>query len=129
MNTTTDIKRLEQEIQTVKRELLRIGPMHPGSVSPQWSVCGTATCRCHHPINPQKHGPYTKLTYVHRGKNACRFVRPEHVGELQKRLDAYKKFRELMGKWVELSIELGMAEFFSPGGTKQRRPSPPPAAT
>jgi hypothetical protein len=51
---------------------------------------------------------------VHRGKPVCRFVRAACVEEMKTRLAAYKKFRSLMDKWIELSIRQGMIEFFSP---------------
>ena len=69
-----------------------------------------------------KHGPYYKLAYVHRGKPVCRFVRAACVDEMKARLAAYKKFRSLMDKWIELSIRQGMIDFFAPAA-KTRVPS------
>jgi predicted alpha/beta superfamily hydrolase len=114
MNTTTSAKRLEREIETIKQNLLALGSMHPGSVSRQYQVCGNPACRCMHPKTPQKHGPYYKLAYVHRGKPVCRFVRAACVDEMKTRLAAYKKFRSLIDKWVELSIQQGVSDFFTP---------------
>jgi len=71
-----------------------------------------------HPKKPQKHGPYYKLAYVHRGKPVCRFVRADCVEEVKKRLCAYKTFRTLMDRWIELSIRQGVAEFFSPAAKR-----------
>jgi hypothetical protein len=126
MNASSRVQRCEREIEVIRQELLRLGPMHPGSISQQYHVCGTPTCRCHHPTEPQKHGPYSKLTYVHRGKPVCRFVQPTHLEELKTRLAAYKTFRILMDRWIALSIERGTAEFF-PSAGKPRRKSPPKA--
>lgn len=123
MNKASQIRRCEREIQTIRQELLRLGPIHPGSISQQYHVCGTPSCRCHHPTAPRKHGPYHKLTYVHRGKPVCRFVQAAHVEELRARLVAYKKFRTLMDRWVALSIQRAKAEFFPPRN-KPRRKSP-----
>lgn len=126
MDTASQIKRCEREIEAIRQELLGLGPMHPGSISQQYHVCGTPTCRCHHPTKPQKHGPYNKLTYVHRGSPVCRFVREADLDELKTRLTTYKRFRTLMGKWIALSIERAKAEFF-PSGDTPRRKSPPKA--
>jgi len=123
MKTTSQIKRWEQEIEAIRQELLRLGPMHPGSISLQYHVCGTPTCRCHHPTEPRKHGPYSKLTYVHRGRPVCRFVQAVHAEEIKSRLAAYKRFRFLIDKWVELSIRLGKDAFF-PSEDKPRRQPP-----
>ncbi len=124
MNITSPSARYEREIEVIQQELLRLGPMHPGSISQQYHVCGTSACRCHHPTKPQKHGPYNKLTYVYRGRPVCRFVREADLGELRTRLAAYKKFRTLMNKWIALSIERAKVEFFSSGDKPRRRSSP-----
>lgn len=106
-------KRLNQQIENLKRQLLELGPIHPGSVSSQYHACGNPTCRCHDPVNPAKHGPYNKLTYCHAGRSNCRFVRPECLTELTQRLDNYKTFRKLTARWVELSVQAGTVEFFT----------------
>lgn len=72
-----------------------------------------------HPKNPQKHGPYYKLAYVHCGKPVCRFVRADCVEEVKKRLYAYKTFRALMDQWIDLAIQQGVAEFFTPATKKK----------
>jgi hypothetical protein len=114
MNTNPSTERLEREIEAIKQTLLTLGPMHPGSVSRQYQVCGNPACRCLHPTKPQKHGPYYKLAYVHRGKPVCRFVRAACVDQMKTRLAAYKTFRSLVDKWIELSIRRGMIDFFAP---------------
>lgn len=121
MNNKSSGTRLEREIDVIKQKLLALGPMHPGSVSRQYQVCGNPACRCMHPEKPQKHGPYYKLAYVHRGKPVCRFVRRECVAAMKSRLAVYKKFRSLMDKWIELSIQQGMIDFFSPPSKAQTK--------
>ena len=114
MSTNTSVERLEGEIEVIKQNLLALGPMHPGSVSRQYQACGNPACRCMHPKTPKKHGPYYKLAYVHRGKPVCRFVRAACVDDMKAQLAAYKTFRALMDKWIELSIRRGMIAFFAP---------------
>jgi hypothetical protein len=114
MKTTTSIERLEREIVTIKQNLLQLGPMHPGSVSQQFQVCGRKECRCMDPQKPERHGPYYKLAYVYRGKPVCRFVRAACVDDMKIRLAVYKQFRSLMDKWIKLSIQRGKLEFFAP---------------
>ena len=114
MNTNPSTERLEREIEAIKQKLLALGPMHPGSVSRQYQACGNPACRCLHPTKPQKHGPYYKLAYVYRGKPVCRFVRAACVDEMKTRLTAYKTFRSLVDKWIELSIRRGTLDFFTP---------------
>ena len=108
MNANKKNKQLEKQIEEIKQRLLEIGPMHPGSVSQQYQVCGNSTCRCMDKKNPQRHGPYHKLSYVYHGKPVCRFVRAACVTDMKERLASYKEFRLLIDKWVELSIERGI---------------------
>ena len=123
MKPTPSLVRLESEIATVRQALLALGPMHPGSVSRQYQICGRRGCRCLHPQQPQRHGPYHKLAYVHRGRPVCRFVRAACATELTRRLTAYKAFRKLIDRWIELSIEQGRIEFFSPPPKPRTRTS------
>ena len=113
MKSNKTLKRLEDKINKVKQELLLLPPMHPGSVSRQYQVCGNPRCKCMHPKHPQRHGPYYKLAYVHRGKPVCRFVRADSVQQVKKQLASYKRFRTLMDRWIELSIQQGAIAFFS----------------
>jgi len=113
MNANKTLKKPEKELEDIKQQLLEVGSMHPGSMSQQYQVCGNKKCRCMDKETPQRHGPYYKLSYVYHGKPVCRFVRAACVEEMKVRLDAYKKFRLLTDKWIELSIEQGMAEFFT----------------
>ena len=76
-----------------------------------------------HPKKPQKHGPYYKLAYVHRGKPVCRFVRAACVEDMKARLAAYKTFRSFLDQWIELSIRRGQIEFFAPAAKSQVRRS------
>lgn len=113
MKRTHTIEQLEQEIEEVKARLAELGRVHPGSISEQYHACGKKACRCHDSVNPKKHGPYNKLNYAYRGKSSCRFVRKEHVAELEQRLSNYKSMRKLVDRWIELSIQAGAVEFFS----------------
>ena len=124
MNTTT-IASLEAESFDIQKELQTLGPMHPGSISSQYQVCGRAGCRCVDPVKPERHGPYHKLAYVYRGKPVCRFVRAGTEALLAERLTVYKRFRQLMDRWIALSIQRGGIEFFPAASkpTKTKKPA------
>ncbi len=96
---------IERRIEQLKKELAELGPMHPGSISEQYNVCGTPGCHCKDPKDPQRHGPYYQLSYGWRGKSSSRFVRPEHVMEMREKVATYKRLRELINEWVDLSLE------------------------
>jgi hypothetical protein len=122
---TTPISTLEAEIRTVQAELQNLGPMHPGSISQQYQVCGRAGCRCADPKQPQRHGPYHKLAYVYRGKPVCRFVRAGTERLISERLAVYKRFRQLVDRWIELSIQRGVIDFFSVVSATPKKDKPP----
>ena len=84
--------------------------MHPGSLGEQYNVCGTPGCQCKDPKKPRKHGPYYQLSYTWRGKSGTRFVRPERLAEMRRKVENYKRFRELVNAWVDLAVELEKAE-------------------
>ena len=118
MKTKPSLRKVEEEIAQIKKKLAALGPMHPGSISQQYQVCGKKGCKCKHPTEPQRHGPYSKLFYVHRGKKVCRFVRADCVDQVEERLQTYKTFRKLTDRWIELSIKIAQVEFF-PGRQAQ----------
>ena len=101
---------IEHRIAQVKQQLTRLGAMHPGSLSEQYNVCGKPVCRCKDLKNPQKHGPYHKLSFTWRGQGGTRFVRAERLAEMRQKLANYKRFRELSEEWVDLTLELEQVE-------------------
>ena len=104
------VAQIERRIAHLQRQLLLLGPVHPGSITEQYNVCGQPGCRCKDPKNPQKHGPYYQLSFTWRGKSSTRFLRPEQVESMRRKVANYKQLRELMNEWVSLGIDLERAE-------------------
>jgi len=98
-------KKLEAKIKKVKSEILKIETLRPGKLSKQYNVCGVAGCKCKDPENPQRHGPYFKLNYVHQGKNKTQFIRDQFAKEIEKQTQNFKRFKELSQMWITLEIE------------------------
>ena len=84
--------------------------MRPGSLSRQYNVCGKAGCRCKDPQNPQRHGPYYKLSYAHKGRLSSQFVRREDLRWVRAELANFKRFRKLTQEWVSLSLQVAKAK-------------------
>jgi len=105
METTLTKQEIDGKIFRLIEALRALGPMHPGSLSQQYHVCGKPGCKCCAAQNPSPHGPYAKLTYVYHGKSHCRFVRAESVSEVTALVEAFKTFRRLTDEWVALAIE------------------------
>lgn len=96
---------IETRIGRIKNELAKIAEMRPGSLSRQYNVCGVKGCHCKDANNPKRHGPYTQLSYVHRGKSTTRFIRRHQVKGVRAQTAAYKRFKKLIDDWVHLAIE------------------------
>ena len=101
---------VQRRIAQLQQQLLALGPLHPGSISEQYNVCGTPGCQCKDSKKPRRHGPYYQLSYTWRGKSSTRFVRPEGLAEMRQKVANYKRLRELVNQWVGLAIELEKAE-------------------
>ena len=105
-------QRLESEIAKIKRQLVQLDDLRPGTLSEQYNVCGTPGCRCKG-TPPQKHGPYHQLSLTRRGKSKTRFVRREEVATVKKQLSNYATLLELVDRWIDLAIEMSDLELAS----------------
>ncbi len=96
---------LEVEIRKVKEELAGLGDLRPGSLSTQYNVCGSPNCKCK-ADPPQKHGPYYQVSFTRKGKGSTKFVKEQDLPTIREQLKNYERMKELMDRWIELSMEL-----------------------
>lgn len=101
---------LKRKIERLKKQIMDLGPLHPGRISRQYNVCGTPGCRCKDPDHPRKHGPYHYLSYTFAGKGKTVFVPEDRLAEMQRRTQAHARLKELVAQWVQASIELAREE-------------------
>jgi hypothetical protein len=113
MNATPAIQNLEPRMQQIKAALAALGEMRPGSLSRQYNVCGKPNCRGKDPQNPQRHGPYHQLSWVHRGKSSAQFIRPPLLPQVRAPIATYHKFRKLTDPWVNLALRLAQARLLA----------------
>jgi len=84
---------IERRIDGIKRALLEIGPMRPGSLTRQYK-------------DPQHHtGAYWQISYTRGMKSRTEYVRREWVKELRRQIATHKRFKRLVDEWIDLSIE------------------------
>jgi hypothetical protein len=87
------IQQIERRIDRIKRALMEIGPMRPGSLTRQYK-------------DSQHHaGAYWQISYTRRMKSRTEYVRREWVKELQRQIVTHKRFKRLVDQWIDLSIE------------------------
>lgn len=103
---SSKIKPLQQRIAALKAALVKLGDLHPGSLSKQYNVCGKPGCRCKDPRRPKRHGPYYQLNYVFRGKKTSLFIPTDQVTQLRTQLANYKALRRSSDQWVALSLQI-----------------------
>jgi len=87
------IQRTGQRIDRIKRTLMEIGRMRPGSLTRQYK-------------DPQHHaGACWQISYTRRMKSRTEYVRREWVKELRRQIVTHKRFKRLVDQWTGLSIE------------------------
>jgi hypothetical protein len=110
MKPNIRVQQIEEQIDQIKNKLVSLGPLHPGSLSRQYNVCGKPGCRCKAKPKPRRHGPYYKVSYVFRGRFSSRFVSRQEVRMVRAELANYKRLRKLSEAWVELALRLAKAK-------------------
>ena len=85
--------RIAKQIEEIKQELIGIGEMRPGSLTKQYRDA------------KEKKWGFYQLSYTHKMKSKTNYVRAPHVAELREQIKTYKRFKKLVEKWIDLSIE------------------------
>ncbi len=96
---------LVRQIEKVKRDLVALGDLRPGSLSTQYNVCGTPGCRCK-ATPPEKHGPYYQVSFTRKGKSSTKFVKKKDLPEVRRQLKNYERMKLLLDRWIDLASEL-----------------------
>lgn len=93
---------LEQARKEVLKEISRIGDMRKGSITEACRCCGKPSCAC--PANDHGgHGPYFAFTTKVSGKTRTVRLRAGSRQDKFQREDAYKQFRALSDKLIEVN--------------------------
>ena len=86
------MQQIERRIEGIKKALLEIGPMRPGSLTRQYK-------------DPkQRTGAYWQISYTRQMKSRTEYVRREWVKELRRQIATHKRFKRLVDQWIDLSI-------------------------
>src|SRR5260370_21017343 len=87
------IRQIEQRIDRIKRALLEIGPMRPGSLTRQYK-------------DPQHHtAAYWQISYTRQMKSRTEYVRNEYAKEVRRQTLTHKRFQRLVHQSLGLNIE------------------------
>ncbi len=87
-------QKTEEKIASIKRELMELGPMRPGSISRQYR-------------NPkERKQPYYQISYTHHMKSRTEYLRPENLAAIRQETVNFKRFRKLINRWIDLALIL-----------------------
>lgn len=92
----TKILRIEKKINDIKKKLMSIEEMRPGSLTQQYRKSRKS----------ESYGIYWSLSYTFNKKGHTEYIRDELANEVKIQINNYKKFKILTNKWIELSIQL-----------------------
>lgn len=96
---------VQKKIDRIKKEIVSLGHIHPGSLSMQKRARG---------------GEYWHLSYNHAGKGHTEYIRKSDVSIVQEELKNHKRFRELISEWIGLEIELSRIKRKSIGRSQMK---------
>jgi len=89
----TRIQQIERRVDRIKEELMKIGPMRPGSLTRQYR-------------DPENNtGAFWQISYTRQMKSRTEYVRKEWVAQIRKQVATHKRFKRLIDQWTDLSIE------------------------
>jgi hypothetical protein len=89
------MKKLIQKIKTVKKQINELGDLRPGNLTKQIAKG-----------EGKKPREYWQLSYTHNMKSRTEYVRNEFVKQIKEEVANYKKLKQLMETWIDLSIQL-----------------------
>ncbi len=89
-----EISKLESAISAVKAKILDLGPMRPGKLSRQYKD------------REAKTGSYWQLNYTYQMKSRTEYVRPQSIRRVRKETAAFREYKKLSEKWVDLELQL-----------------------
>ena len=89
------MKKLIQKIKVVKKQINELGDLRPGNLTKQIAK-GEGK-------NPRE---YWQLSYTHNMKSRTEYIRKEFVKQIKVEVANYKKLKQLMESWIDLSIQL-----------------------
>ena len=90
---STELEKKEKNIRALLAGMAKLGAMRPGTLTVQYR-------------NPaEKKTPFHQLSYTHKGRSRSEYVRPENLAAVGREVETYRKFRTLIGRVTELSLE------------------------
>jgi len=90
----------KNRVDEIKRELRAIGPMRPGKLSQQIRKNKKG----------ESYGSYWQLSYTYKMKSKSIYIPEELTKEVEAQNREFRRFKELMEEWIDLSLSLAQTE-------------------
>jgi hypothetical protein len=92
------------KFETLKREVLALGLVRPGSLVRRFMPCGNSACRCMGQP-PQLHGPYHQWTHKIAGKTKTVRLSAQQARLCREWSSNHKKLKRLLQQMEQLSLK------------------------
>ena len=94
----------DTRFERLKREILKLGYVRPGSLVRRFMACGNPLCRCMGQP-PQLHGPYYQWTYKVKGKTRTIRLSEDQAHFCREWIRNHRQLRRLVRKMEQLSLK------------------------
>lgn len=90
---STQLERVDEQIEALKRAMLALGPMRPGSLTKQYR-------------DPKaRQRPFYQISYTYRMRGSSEYVRKQNLSALPKETANFRRFKKLIDRWIELALK------------------------
>ena len=94
----------EAKFEQLKKQILDLGFVRPGSLVLRYMPCGNPSCRCMG-TPPRLHGPYYQWSYKIAGKTRSIRLSEEQAKLCEKWVQNHKKLKGLLQQMEQLSLK------------------------
>lgn len=95
---------VQRAYDKLKRELLALDFVRPGSVVKRYMRCGKPSCRCMGKP-PLLHGPYYQWSHKLRGKTVTIRLTPEQAKLCQEWVENHRRLKDIVRRMETLSLK------------------------
>ena len=94
----------EAKFEQLKRQILELGFVRPGSLVRRYMPCGNPSCRCM-ATPPRLHGPYYQWSYKIAGKTRSIRLSEQQAKLCQQWVRNHKTLKSLLRQMEQLSLK------------------------
>jgi hypothetical protein len=102
---------IPDDVIALVNEISRPQPMRRATLTKRFMKCNKPGCACAHDESA-RHGPYYSLTQRVEGRTRTRYIQPEQVEQVERQIEAGKRFRQQIDafwqscrRWADAELE------------------------